>query len=113
VTSCQVKLVTVLPGDLAIARCRYRVMLARMLSSHAGDNIARATWPWHDVDVESCWWQSCRGDLAVTRCRCQIMLLTMLPSHAGDDAAGATWPRYDVDAESCWRQSYRGDLTII
>jgi hypothetical protein len=26
-----------------------------VLSSHAGDDATEATWPWHDVDAESCW----------------------------------------------------------
>jgi hypothetical protein len=30
-------------------------MLATMLSSHAGDVTAGATWPRRDVDIESCW----------------------------------------------------------
>jgi hypothetical protein len=30
-------------------------MLATMLLSHAGDGTAEATWPWHDVEAESCW----------------------------------------------------------
>jgi hypothetical protein len=25
------------------------------LSSHAGDGVADATWPRHDVNAESCW----------------------------------------------------------
>jgi hypothetical protein len=66
-------------------------MLTTMLSSHAGDGIARVTWPRHEVDVESCWRQCYRD-----------MLATMLPSHASDGAAGATWPQCDVDTESCW-----------
>jgi hypothetical protein len=39
---------------LAAARCRCRVMLAFLLSSHVGDGIAEVTWPRHDVDAESC-----------------------------------------------------------
>jgi hypothetical protein len=30
-------------------------MLAMVLSSHAGDGFAKATWSWRDVDAESCW----------------------------------------------------------
>jgi hypothetical protein len=33
---------------------RCRVMPAIMLPSHASNGAIRATWPWHDVDVESC-----------------------------------------------------------
>jgi hypothetical protein len=55
-------------GDLAVTRCRYRVKLATMLPSHAGDRAAGATWPRCDVDVESCWQQCCR-----------VMLATALP----------------------------------
>jgi hypothetical protein len=29
-------------------------MLATMLSSHAHDDVAEVTWPWCDVDAESC-----------------------------------------------------------
>jgi hypothetical protein len=42
-------------GDLARVRCRYRVMLAMVLPSHAGDGAVVATWPWRDVEDESCW----------------------------------------------------------
>jgi hypothetical protein len=83
--------VTTLPGELAIAQCRCRVMLAIMLSSHVGNDATEATWPGHDVDNESCWRQCCR-----------VMLAIMLPSHVGNDVARATWARRDVDAESCW-----------
>jgi hypothetical protein len=38
-------------------------MLAMMLLSHAGDGGAKSTWPWHDVDVESCY------DNATKSCR--------------------------------------------
>jgi hypothetical protein len=30
-------------------------MLAMVLLSHAGNGIAEATWPRHNVDAESCW----------------------------------------------------------
>jgi hypothetical protein len=29
-------------------------MLATVLLSHAGDSAAGVTWPWRNVDVESC-----------------------------------------------------------
>jgi hypothetical protein len=38
-----------------VVRYRYRVMLAMVLPSHAGDGVVEATWPWHDVDIELCW----------------------------------------------------------
>jgi hypothetical protein len=38
-----------------MVRCRCRVMLAMMLSSHAGDSVVEVTWPQRDVDAESCW----------------------------------------------------------
>jgi hypothetical protein len=47
-------LATALSGDLATATCRCRVMLVTMLSGHAGNDAARATWPRRDVDAESC-----------------------------------------------------------
>jgi hypothetical protein len=61
-------LATVLPSPtgnvtaeamLLVVRCRYRVMLATVLPSHASDGATEATWPWHDVRVESCWRQCC------------------------------------------------------
>jgi hypothetical protein len=39
-------------------------MLATMLSSHVGDDVAEETWPRRDVDAESCWRHCYRGDLA-------------------------------------------------
>jgi hypothetical protein len=51
-------------------------MLATMLMSHAGDDIAGVTWPQRDIDL----------------------------SHPGDNAAEATLPWRNIDAESCWRQ---------
>jgi hypothetical protein len=42
-------------GDLVVARCRCRVILVMMLSSHAGNDAAKATWLRCDVDAESCW----------------------------------------------------------
>jgi hypothetical protein len=44
---------------LVTVRCRCRVILATMLSCHAGDGAAKVPWSWHDVDVESCWQQCC------------------------------------------------------
>jgi hypothetical protein len=41
--------------ELVMECCRCRVMLATVLLSHASDGAAKATWPWHDVGVESCW----------------------------------------------------------
>jgi hypothetical protein len=29
------------------------------LLSHAGDGATEVTWPWRDVDVESCWQRRC------------------------------------------------------
>jgi hypothetical protein len=37
-----------------MTQCRYRVMLATKLSSHAGDDTVEATWLRRDVDAESC-----------------------------------------------------------
>jgi hypothetical protein len=61
-------------------------MIVMVLPSHADDGAARVTWPWRDVNVESCW-----------RWRCRVMLVMALPgrlgygtmsmlSHAGDSA---------------------------
>jgi hypothetical protein len=52
---CRVMLATTLSGDLAVARCRCRVMLATKLPSHEGNDAVGATWPRRDVDAESCW----------------------------------------------------------
>jgi hypothetical protein len=41
-------------ATLAVARYRYRVMLAMALSSHTDDGATYATWPWRNADVESC-----------------------------------------------------------
>jgi hypothetical protein len=40
-------------GGLAVMRCRCRVILATVLSSHAGDSAAGMTCPRRDIDVES------------------------------------------------------------
>jgi hypothetical protein len=50
------------------------------LPSHASDGAARATWPQHDIDVESCW----RGATKAT-----WSCATVLLSHADDGAAKA------------------------
>jgi hypothetical protein len=42
-------------GDLATMRWRYRVMLAIVLSSRAGNDTVGVTWPRRDEDAESCW----------------------------------------------------------
>jgi hypothetical protein len=44
-------------GDLGTTRCRCQVTLTTMLPCHAGDGVAKVTWSWRDVDVESCWRQ--------------------------------------------------------
>jgi hypothetical protein len=51
-------------GDLATVRCRCRVMLATLLSSHVGDSAIGETGPQRDVDVESCWLRCCGVKLA-------------------------------------------------
>jgi hypothetical protein len=104
-------------GDMAVERCRCRVMLATLLPSHTGDDAAEATWSRCDIDTESYWWQSYQSDLAAARCRCWVMLTIMLWSHARDSATGATWPSVmsmpshasDNAAESCWRWHCRGN----
>jgi hypothetical protein len=60
----RVMLSKVLPGDLAVARCRYQVMLVTMLVGYAVKGPTIATWPWCDLDTESCWRRRCWGDLA-------------------------------------------------
>jgi hypothetical protein len=51
---------------------------------NAGDGTVEATWPWRDIDVDSCWRQCFQV--------------------ASDGATEVTWPRCDVGAESCWQQ---------
>jgi hypothetical protein len=41
----------------------------KMLSSHAHDDAAGATWPRRDVAAESCWRQCCRVMLVTTLLR--------------------------------------------
>jgi hypothetical protein len=53
---------------LAMAWCRYRVLLAMALP--------RWRWSWCHVATKSCWWWHCRVDVG-----CGVMLL---PSHASD-----------------------------
>jgi hypothetical protein len=48
--------------NMAVVQCRCRPMLVTVLPSPAGDDVAEATWPHRDVDVESCW----RGTVEVT-----------------------------------------------
>jgi hypothetical protein len=80
-------------ATLVTVRCRCWVILATVVLSHTGDGAVETTWPWRDVDVESCWWQYCR-----------VLLVTVLPSPARDGAAEATlvMTRY-----RCW-----GDLAV-
>jgi hypothetical protein len=40
-------------------------MLATVLPSHASDSAVGATWPWCDVDAESCWRRCCQVMLAM------------------------------------------------
>jgi hypothetical protein len=35
-------------------------MIATMLLSHSSNDAAEVTWPWRDVDAESCWRQCYR-----------------------------------------------------
>jgi hypothetical protein len=42
-------------ADLAARQYRYQVMLESVQPSHAGDGAIEATWPWCNIDVESCW----------------------------------------------------------
>jgi hypothetical protein len=49
-----------------------------MLPSHTGDDAARVTWLWRDVDAESGWRRRCWGDMATVRCRCQVKLAMAL-----------------------------------
>jgi hypothetical protein len=53
-------------GDFTVTRCRCQVILATMLSSHAGDDATGVTWSWSDVNVESCWRQCYRVKLTTT-----------------------------------------------
>jgi hypothetical protein len=55
--------------------------------SHASNNATGVTWPYRDVDAESCWWRCCRANSVVMRCKCRVIQVMMLQSHAGDGAA--------------------------
>jgi hypothetical protein len=61
-------------GDLAVAQCHCRVILAMTLPSYAGDCAVEVTWLLYDVEAKSCWLWRCRGDLAVARCQCHVMV---------------------------------------
>jgi hypothetical protein len=65
------------------------------LLSHAGNGIVKVTWPWCDVEAESCWRWHCRVMLAMALPWCDVAAL----SHADDEIA-----------ESRWRWRYRGDI---
>jgi hypothetical protein len=67
-------------------------MLTTMLPSQAHYGVVGVTWPWRDVNAESCWRLCYQSNLGATRCRCQVILARMLPSHASEGTAGATWP---------------------
>jgi hypothetical protein len=61
-------------GDLAVMRCRCRVMLTMVLPSHIDYGAVEAIWLRHDVDAEPCWQWCCWDDLIATRWRCRVML---------------------------------------
>jgi hypothetical protein len=65
-------------------------MLVMVLSSHAGNGAAGATWPRRDVNVESCW-----------RWRCRVMLVMALPGRLGYDAMSMLSHAGDGATESC------------
>jgi hypothetical protein len=67
-----------------------------VLPSHASDGADGATWPWSDVDIESCWRQCCRVLLVISLFS---RAGRVLPSQAGDGPARATWSWCDVDDE--------------
>jgi hypothetical protein len=50
--------------------------------SHDENGATKATWPQHDVDIESRWRWRCRGDVG----HCAMLM----PSHAGNAAAMVT-----------------------
>jgi hypothetical protein len=66
-------------------------MLATMLLSHASDGPAKVTWPWSDVDAESCWRQCYR-----------VMLVMMLPRRHGHDAMYMPIHASDGAPKTCW-----------
>jgi hypothetical protein len=57
--------------------------------SHYDNNAIEATWPWHNVDAESCRRWRRRGDIGRSA--------MSMPSHAGNVAAEVTWSQCDVD----------------
>jgi hypothetical protein len=84
-------------------------MLMMVLTSHAGDDIAEASWLRGDVDTESCWQRCCRVMLVMTLSMRLGWCVMSIPSHAddgamshaGDGTAEAAWLRRDTDAELC------------
>jgi hypothetical protein len=66
-------------------------MLAMMLLSHAGDDVAGETWSWCDVDTESCWRQCGRAMLATTLLGRLGRSTMKMSSHVGDGAAKSCW----------------------
>jgi hypothetical protein len=57
------------------------------MPSHAGEGTARVTWLRRDVDVESCWRQSCRVMLAKALSGRLDRGVMSIPSQVGDSAA--------------------------
>jgi hypothetical protein len=48
-----------------------------MLPSHVGDDVAEATWPWHDVDVES-YWRQCYRVMLATMLQPKVVLAVVM-----------------------------------
>jgi hypothetical protein len=83
-------------ATLAMAWCRYLVMLAMVLP--------RRRWPWRHVTAESCCDGATEVTLGVAWCHCQVLLAMVLPRQR--------WPWRDVISESCWWwcRCYRVDV---
>jgi hypothetical protein len=54
---------------LVMARCCYQVMLATVLPSHVANGVVEVTWPWRNVDAESCWQWCCQAMLVMALLR--------------------------------------------
>jgi hypothetical protein len=83
-----------------MAQCRYRVMLATMLSSHARDDATEATWPRPDVDAELCWRQYYRVMLSMVL---QLkVVLAEVRLHSPRDQSIKVLLHHEEVRYSCW-----------
>jgi hypothetical protein len=71
-----------------------------MLPSHARDNAVEVTWPWRDVDAESCWQQCCRVMLSMAL---QLnVVLAMVRLRRPRDRSIEVLMHHEEVGYSCW-----------